>query len=154
YHFQTVKASDLLNQDLGTFAAVCLLDPPSLTPEVWQRLHDYATAGGSIAVFLGHNAQPPGSFNDEAAQRLLPGQLQRQWRTSSRDVFLAPTHYDHPALAEFRSLASSVPWSQFPVFRYWQLQPLADDARVLIPYSQANPALVERPVGNGRVVTL
>lgn len=153
FECHTIEPADLLNQELTNFAAVCLLDPGPLTPDVWQRLHEYCTAGGSLGVFLGHNADPPSSFHDEAAQAVLPGRLERQWRTASRDVFLAPSSYDHPALVEFRSLSTSVPWSSFPVFRYWQIAPLDADARALIPFNQANPAVIEQPIGKGRVVT-
>ena len=40
------------------------------------------------------------------------------------------------------------------MFKYWQLGELADGANVIVPYSPNDPALLERPVGRGRVLTM
>ena len=45
--------SDLANQRLDNYAAVCLLDPPGLEAGAWQRLTDYAAAGHGVGVFPG-----------------------------------------------------------------------------------------------------
>ena len=47
-----------------------------------------------------------------------------------------------------------MPWSEFPVFKYWELESPADDVYVLASFANGQPALVERRVGTGRVITM
>ena len=145
---------ELAKKNLSDYAAVCLVDPRPLAPEVWQRLASYASAGGGIAIFLGHNAQPIDSFNTSAAQELLPAPLRRQWRAGDRHIFLAPSDLQHPVLAKFRETQGTNPWQAFPVFRHWQLGKLNTGVAVIMPYNNTLPAILERPVGNGRVITM
>jgi hypothetical protein len=149
-----IDYGQLAGQSLAEQAAVCLLDPPPLTPGDWQRLTDYVADGHGVAVFLGRNAQPVDSFNVPAAQQLLPGKLSVQVPRRDGDTFLAPDNYQHPILKPFASRATSTPWNGFPVFRYWQLGDLPPGAATVIRYSDGRSALVERPVGNGRVLLL
>lgn len=152
FECDVVAAEQLAARDLAPYAAVCLLDPHPLSPAVWQKLQGYAAAGGGVGIFLGRNASPSDSFNEPLPQELLPGKLLRQWRTG--EAFLAPDAFGHPILAKFAPLAGNVPWDALPIFRHWQLGPLAEGAAVVLRYSNAQPALVERPVGKGRVLTL
>ena len=64
----------------------------------------------------------------------------------------APADYQHPVLTKFRSLHSGVPWAEFPVNSHWQISDLVFGANTVIPYSNGQPALVERSVGKGRVM--
>jgi hypothetical protein len=139
---------------LNDYAAVCLLDPPPLTNEVWQSLATYLDHGGGVAIWLGRNAEvkgaPSDSFNSPAAQKVLPGKLARIWRR--QDAFLAPQDYQHPLLAKFRSVAGGVPWDAFNVWAHWQLSDLAQGVNTVIAYSNGQAALLERSVGKGRVL--
>jgi hypothetical protein len=81
---------------------------------------------------------------------LLPGKLVRQARRPDGSLYLAPRDYQHPVLSAFRA-AGAVPWVAFPVFRYWELE---EPRGTVIPYSDGRPALLERPLGAGRVMTL
>ncbi len=106
-------------------------------------------------MLLGRNAQPIASFNAPEAQRLLPGALNKQWRAADRELFLTPATNAHPLLREFQQLQSSTPWNRFAVFRHWDLDPLAEDAFVIFRMANNNkPAVLERKLGRGRVVTL
>ena len=40
------------------------------------------------------------------------------------------------------------------MFRYWELDRLAAGASVIVPYSDDRPAMLERPVGAGKVITM
>ena len=144
---------ELAGRPLEEYAAVCLLDPTPLPAEAWQKLNEYARAGGGVAVFLGRNAEPVDSFNGEAAQQLLAGRLTMQARHPDGDVHLSPNPQQHPVLAKFRSRAGAIPWDMMPVFRYWRLENLAEGAGIVAPFSDGQPALLERPVGGGRVLT-
>ena len=149
-----VDFSQLASQAFEKYAAVCLLDPPPLDPGVWQRLTDYASEGHGVGVFLGRNAQPVDSFNAPAAQQLLPGKLSVQVPWRDGDNFLAPANYQHPILKAFAQRATSTPWNAFPVYRYWQLIEPPAGAATVVPFSDGGPAMVERPVGSGRVLVM
>lgn len=137
---------------LDDYAAVCLLDPAPLTPSACETLAAYVRNGGGLALFLGHNADAA-SFATPAARQLLGGALTRQWRTPG-DVFLSLRDLSHPLLAPFRDLATSVPWDRFPVYRHWGLEETAAPARVVVRYSNNQPAIVETSLGRGRVLTM
>lgn len=155
YRCDVIDQADFANQQLGGYAAVVLLNPQPLPPDHWKNLAEYATAGGGVAVFLGHNAEPPGPFNDPSAQELLPGKLARQTRAGGWDLFLSPERFEHPALAAFRALPrESIPWHLFPILRHWDLEELPAAAQVILRYGNRKPALVERAIGEGKVVTM
>lgn len=150
----TISQAGLANRELHNFAAVCLLDPQPIPSVVWEQLGKYVRGGGALVVFLGHNAQATTSFNEAAAQELLGGRLARVWRNPDGALYLAPDRFDHPVLAAFRSQTTSVPWNASPVFKHWGLDPLAEDAAVITRFGNGKPALIERIVGRGRVVTM
>jgi hypothetical protein len=157
---------ELSARPLADDAAVCLLDPTPLDPAVWKKLTDFAADGHGVAIFLGRHAMPIESFNEPQAQQLLAGKLLRQTPRPDGDVWLAPGDYQHPILAKFRGLGGSVPWEKFPVFRYWELDRGAaasaggpgargaTESSVVVPYNDGRPALLERPVGRGRALTM
>ena len=148
------ELADLPKRKLADYAAVFLLDPTPLEPATWEKLATYAAEGHGVAIFLGRNASPTDSFNEPEAQALLPGKLLRQARRTGGDLYLAPRDLQHPILAEFRSQAGAIPWDCFPVFHYWELGPLSKGVDVVVPYGDGSPALLERPVGKGRVLTM
>jgi hypothetical protein len=135
---------------LSDFAAVCLVDPPALADETWNALVDYAENGGGVGVFLGRRAKR-NEMNQPAPQRLMPAKL--RW-TSHEATFLRPVAVEHPALADLRDLADVVPWSEFPVFKYWELEAGAESSHVIATFANGKPALVERQIGSGRVLIM
>lgn len=140
---------------LDKYASVYILDPRPLSTNVWNRLAGYASGGGRVAIFLGRNATPIESFNNPAAQALLPAPLLQQAHWPEGKQYLAPTNYQRSMLASFRALEGEVSWDRFPVFRYWQLaQELNAGVDVVIPYANGDPALLERAVGSGIVLTM
>jgi hypothetical protein len=147
---------DLMKKNLSEYAAVFLLDPAPLEPAAWQKLTDYAAEGHGVAVLLGRNAQPVDSFNTPQAQELLPGNLLRQARRAEGDLdlYLSPRDLQHPILASFRERSGAVPWKMFPVFRYWELDKLHPGVGIVLPYSDGRPALLERPIGSGKALTM
>ena len=84
----------------------------------------------------------------------MPGPLGDQARIPTATWHLAPEESGHPLLAKFRPLRGTIPWEAFPVYRYWQFATLATGTQTIIPYSNGQPALVEKPLGKGRVVTM
>ncbi|QDU96435.1 vWA domain-containing protein [Lignipirellula cremea] len=154
FDLRAIEQNNLSNETLGEYAAVCLIDPLPLTPGQWEQLTDYVEQGGKLAIFLGRNATAE-SFNQPDAQRLLAGPLLPiPWREPSRKLLLAPKDYQHPALAPLRPVATTVPWGELPVFRHWVLVSLAPESSAILSFSNGKPAIVERTVGRGRVVTM
>jgi hypothetical protein len=153
FRCDVIDQARLVTQDIGDYAAVALLDPAPLTADVWRKLADYCEGGGGVAVFLGNNAEPPASFQDPVAIEVLGGKLTRIARTGG-DIYLAPQSYDHPVLAGLRQYATSVPWDLFPVFYHWNLDDLASTARIVVPYGDGKPAVVENRLGRGSVLVM
>jgi hypothetical protein len=151
---RVIGFEELPQQTLEGSAAVCLLDPPPLDTAVWQKLAEYAAEGHGVAIFLGRNARPVDSFNAAEAQKLLPGKLLRQARRPDGDLCLAPRDFEHPILGEFRRQATGIPWDAFPVLRYWELGPPPKGVGVVLPYLDGRPALLERSLGAGHVLTM
>ncbi len=157
FECQVIDYGQLVQTEFDEFAAVWLLDPPGLESTTWtDKLEDYVRAGHGLAVCLGGAASSPGpleAFSTSAALAVLPGRLVRQARTPG-DVYLKPGLSQHPILDAFRTIDQTVPWELSPVLRYWQLKDLADDASVVVPLSDASPAILERRLGAGRVVVM
>ncbi len=154
FQCDVVSTESLAETKLDAYAAVLLNDPRPLSAAAWQRLHAYAFGGGGIGFFLGPSADPLAEFNSPAALDLLPGKLLRQARYPDGELYLAPNTFEHPLLAPFRLRAGSIPWIDFPIFRYWQLEVAGGNVTSLVPFSNGQPALLERIVGAGRVLTL
>lgn len=153
FRMELLDQPRLATQELTDFRAVVLLDPGPLTPDEWTKLGKYCEAGGGLAAFLGHHAEPPLSFQDAAAVAVLGGKLTRQTRTGG-EVFLAPRSFSHPILAGFREQQTSIPWDRFPVFFHWNLDDLGAAARTVLPFSNGRPAVIENRVGRGRVLVM
>jgi hypothetical protein len=149
-----IPLDKLPKQALDGYSAVCILDPAPLEPAVWARLGNFAAGGRGVALFLGRHCQPAEPFNEPAAQELLAGRLWLQARRQEGDLCLSPREFQHPILTPFRGRAGSIPWDYFPVYRYWRLDPLAAGVHVILPYTNGDPAILERPVGKGRVLTM
>ena len=146
-----VGTGQLLDEpDWSAARIVCLLDPPPLSDAVWQRATDYVSQGGQMVIMLGPRARPADQFASKGAVGLLPGKPVRLWRGDSVALRLRDT--SHPATAALSSWESQVTWSDFPVFVHWIFadRPIGD---VLVEFNQGMPAVVERRIGKGSVVT-
>jgi hypothetical protein len=153
FRCDTIDQARLAQQELADYRAIALLDPSPLTPDEWNKLGEFCAGGGGLAIFLGAGAEPPVSFQDPAAVKVLGGKLSRQSRTPG-DIYLAPRSYDHPILAGLRQQETSIPWNRFPVYYHWNLEELASTVRTIIPYGDGKPALVENRLSKGRVLVM
>ncbi len=154
YATEVIPLDQLSAAELQRYRVVVLLDPFPLADKLWGRLARYVEGGGRLVVFLGRNARPQQAMNTQAALRLLPGALLEVGRAPDGSVFLAPQDYQHPALRLLRPLQEELAWDAFPVFRYWLLDSLAQDVQTVIPYSNGEPALLERRLGQGVVLVM
>lgn len=149
---RTIALDRMEETDLSQFRAVILCDPTPLSTSFWRQLHEYVARGGSLAILLGRNADRQ-EFNEPVAQEVLPAPLAGQWRSGGRLVHLVTDGQPHPMLDEFRSLETGVPWSSFPIDKYWQFA--GEDipgAVTVLRYTNGDAAFVERIIGSGRVI--
>lgn len=163
YYCDIIGQSELEDRtDLGRYAAVFLLNPQPLTVEAWELLHGYVARGGGLGVMLGHNAGRQGfadpSFQSPLAQELLSGQLDLIWDASEEGLSMRPQELSHPLFKMLRPYAENILWNRVPVYLYWEIEP--DDqaanlpTQVLMRYTNGAPALIERNVGQGRVLIM
>ena len=159
---QIVDIKSLPGLSWDTSSGMVLVDPPPLPPTTWQALETWVKAGHGLVVWLGPAAAPVERFNTEASRGVLGSDLVRVHRIPGDGTFIAPTTLDHPILTAFRRVGDAVPWQDFPVTRHWELaapetggesSPDVDPAPV-VSYGNGLPAILERPLGNGRVVVV
>ncbi len=139
--------------------AVALLDPAprQFDDEAIEALLTWVEQGGNAMVALGAAGQDgvlPNTAIDggEETPRRLLFPLRRVWRAPEPGTFLEVTRPSHPVFSELAEIPGGVPWSPFRVNRYWQLALRPTDA-VLARYAGTrNAALLERPIGNGRIL--
>lgn len=146
--------ADFAQQPLEEYAAICLFDPPKLPEADWELLAQYADSGGGVALMLGESFEPAAN-EESAAQRLLPGKIgKRPAFYPDGDSYLIISNEQHPMMAKFRPLKGTVPWETIPIYKYWQVSHMAEGVATLAVYRYGLPALLERAVGKGRVLTM
>lgn len=151
--------------DWNQYPVVCLVgvaDPskPATAP-LWDPLEKYLERGGNLVILPGGEEMQVGAYNNEQAQRILPGRYGAL--TDAEDLQKGVTwlwnslNYQHALLDPFRE------WEQDPridfisirprVFRYWKVE-ARDKGDVIVSYdnTDADPALLERTVGTGKVM--
>lgn len=153
FECRTVSLPQLGRQSLAKAAAVCLVDPGPLEDATWQKLAQFAEAGGGVGIFLGRHGRLD-ALNKPAAQALLPARLLRHWNATGDGVYLAPRSMQHPIFAALRARESDIPWDAMSVFTHWQLAAPPKGVNIVAPYTNGQPALLEKPLGKGRVLTL
>jgi len=159
---QIVDITSLSGLSLDTWSGMVLVDPPPLPPTTWEVLGTWVKAGHGLVVWLGPAAAPVEEFNSEASRGVLGSDLVRVHRIPGDGTFITPTTLDHPILAAFRRVGDAVPWQDFPVTRHWELaspetggESSADVGPApVVSYRNGLPAILERPLGNGRVVVV
>jgi len=154
-----LTADDLLAEPLSNYRVIYCVNLPALGTEAARRLADYVEAGGNVVWICGDNVEPEAynQMNQQVDGRLLPATLldvrqptPQEGRDSWHVSFLDK---EHPALAhlvEPPSLYQSV-----LVYRQVRMAAEAAEAvRVLARVDDGEPLLVERPVGEGKVLLL
>lgn len=146
---KTVNATEMESLLLADYRVVFLLNPAPLTENQWNQLRRYVNNGGSLAIFLGHNALAPLSeravvdsgFQSQTAMELLPGKLEDPWRSPKGEFMLDPTAWDHPIFSKMKDLRTQLVWSRLPVFMHFGLDLQTDDsAKQESNVDQTNPA--------------
>ena len=137
--------------DDGVPQVVFLLDPPQLGNDVWRRLHAMVRRGVGLGVMLGRRTTAD-AFDSPDAHELLGVTPLAQVRCGEEPLRLdpSPSAYSLPLLAAFRGNEDRMPWSNLPVFRYWNVDAAAGTS-VLVRYDDGGAAILQRRPG-GAVV--
>jgi hypothetical protein len=111
----------------------------------------YLEAGGGLIVILSNNVRAE-TYNREW-DTLLPVELEdRNFVRQQDKMFTAITevNWDHPIFFIFQDLhKAAVASTQF--YSYWRMSE-RDDATVLARFDEGDPALVEKAVGQGKII--
>jgi len=164
YKTTYLSAGRLGDADLKPFDLVCLVNLSSPDETTWTKLQSYVAAGGGLAVFLGsENAAAavknperidPVAYSSDAAKSILPAEL------VATVAFRTPQYMDlrnsqHPLLKRFDELQALTELGATEILKCWNVKPF-DVGIVIARYSGPReiPALVERRVGEGRVLMM
>ena len=149
YAIDTIDERKLPTADLASYSVVALLNVGTVPEHAWAKLFELVQRGGGLFVALGERIDSI-SYNTDAAQSVLPATLDREER-SREGVSLAPDRFTHPVLSRLRPWQAEVEseLANQPVFVYWKVK--TDERRPLtvVPFSNGDPALLERSFGAG-----
>ncbi|QEH36394.1 hypothetical protein OJF2_49570 [Aquisphaera giovannonii] len=137
-----------LAMDPGRSIPLVVAAAETPTPNA-ERLRAYANDGGTVLVVLG----AAGNVPTLATLADAPGLIVEEGPTRG-DAMLTEIAFDHPLFAPF----ASPQFNDFTKIRFWKHRRLPADklagARVLARFEGGDPAIVEKPVGKGRVVIM
>ncbi len=125
----------------GEYDVIFLLDLSGPGRDDWRMLAEHVRAGGGLALFVGKRCQPE-LYATVEAQSLLPAQPDAL-ADPDEPVHLEAAVPGHPAvrlLHEWNETALG----QVVVYRYWKVTKQQDRARVVLRYTDGQPALMER----------
>jgi hypothetical protein len=151
-------------RELARYKVLCLFQVPHPPDALWKKLAAFVRDGGGLAVVPGgaELVEERDDFNKAGTTwGVLPATLLRLTDAPrNKPVNWSPFRGEHPLMAPFLKWSRTAdpdfarPDLRPLVRRYWQVKPAGKDALVVASYQdkETSPALVERPVGKGRVV--
>lgn len=157
---ETTSPSGLAKRELADFDVVVLANVARVAPKSADKLKNFVRGGGGLFLTMGSQVDPD-SWNQNMAE-LLPKPLRGVKRLAQRGDPDAPVKItrlgsrmrEHPIFRVF-DLAGGASLQSAQVYSYMLLEPsLPDQVRQLLAYKDSAPALVERKVGDGRVLLL
>jgi hypothetical protein len=146
FRAESRRASEFRSGDVAGRSVVVLNDVSFPSGDLGRRLRTFVEGGGGLILALGERAGTGGS---DAAD-VVPGTPGRTADRAGAGAALGYLDYSHPVFELFRGPRSG-DFTAARFFRYRPVEPPAD-ARVLARFDDGTPALVERRVGNGKVL--
>ncbi len=143
-------------ESLSQYTCLCLLDPPPLALSTTEKIQAFAEQGGGVLILLGAKQPNEMALKTAPLARLLPGVPARITRRSlgDRTIYFDPVRVNHPVFNVFGQVRDSVSWNQFPIYRHWDFDELAENATVIMRYTgSGKPAVIEQSRGSGKVIT-
>lgn len=154
---RVASVEGLASEDLERTDVVVLANVATLPPLQVQRLRTFVEGGGGLLLSAGDQVDPQ-RWNSVLAPLLAKPVRDVKVLADANDIDaalhatrIAQLDALHPIFRAF-SLPGGESVQDVAVYRYLLLVPEADtDARVVASYADGGPALVERPVGDGRL---
>lgn len=112
------------------YQAVCLFNVAQPSKQLWEILQRYVQAGGGLVVVPGPNLNAK-SYNEPAAQELMPGKPLAIRNIPIPGAALEVGNYEHPALSNFKRWQRDI--ANFRVTRYWELESVPGVTNVITP---------------------
>lgn len=161
---QFVTTAKLSSLDLEGYDVVCLINAGRPEPGAWERLRSFVEAGGGLFVVLGTNfindkgrGIDPVSYNESIAQEILPAKLKASLRFKPDAATIDLRDKAHPLVQRLDEVGAIPDLSTTDIRWYWNVT-VDPASTVIAPYvadaAMSAPALLERPVGRGRVLML
>ena len=151
------EGSGLGGVTLRDYDVIALTDLSGISPNDRNALSEYVKAGGGLILFPGPDTDAQRINSDLGVAELLPAKIGARKNFSDKDaVKLAPNTIAHPALARFKESADmNLGGALFT--SYQTLEPVNDEknlnaVKVMLRFTNGDPALVERQLGLGRVI--
>lgn len=143
FELDSIEPGELSEAALRQSDVAVLLNVGNLLPAQAGAIAEYVESGGALLVAPGDRVEP-GLFNQQF-ESIAPAVLENQDLNSEDYLVIADFDRRHPIL---RPLDSD--WSaRFE--GHWRLIP-NESADVLMQFDNTEPALVERTVGDGKVI--
>jgi hypothetical protein len=142
----TTKPADAVTAEDLQRAAVLILNDVPATPPIADRVARFAERGGGVLAIFGERATWPASGFD-----VLPASAGPPVdRTRGDAGRLGALEYGHPVFEAFRAPRTG----DFPSARFYGYRSTSPvkDAKLIARFDDGAAALLERTVGNGRVL--
>lgn len=146
YVIQPVAAEQATDLDPSRFAFVVLSDTPALPSIFEHALAAYVARGGSVLIALG---------TATARRRQIPlwgasgGQL-RDYAQNGNAAAVGQVDFSYPALEQVQPGRDNGGWDEVKVYYAVAVDP--GEARVAARLTDGTPLLLDKPVGQGRLV--
>ena len=157
---EMTTTSGLSERNLDQYDVVMLANVASVEQSVASKLEQFVDGGGGLFLTMGDQVDTA-SWNQKMAG-LLPKPLRGMKRLAEKDDPDAPVkitrlgtgNRDHPVFRIF-DLPGGSSLQSVQVYSYMLLEPTQQEqSREILAYKDNAPALIERKVGDGRVVML
>lgn len=149
YTVLAVNVDDLTPQVLSRANAIILADALPNDAATIAALNGRVTGGASVIIIPGPDTPP---VPQAAMESLLPAVI-LDAPACTEPLTLAAVDLSHPYLQPF-SDGGTDSINERRVFRRLKLGPPAPGTRILAPFSDQQPAILERTLGTGRVTLL
>lgn len=156
-HPTVINEGELPGVDLSRYDCVFLCNVALFTEREADILRAYAEAGGGVVFCLGSQVKPR-NYNQvlyRDGKGLLPARLGERVGNAERkeQTFdFDPGDFSHPIVRPFQGNPNAG-LEATKTFEYFQAVPAPNKpARVALRFDTGDPAIVESPVGRGRVI--
>ena len=146
---ETIEPAGLDSARLADFEAVILANVSDISDAARDALDRYVHRGGGLIVFPGDRTDA--SFYNNLP--FLPAKFggARGDESAVKFFTLREKSYEHPIVSIWKDPASgSLATAHFR--RAFTLEPRGTGSRVVMPFADGSPAIVECPWGSGRVI--